>query len=969
MKTLRSLLWALALLLAPCSLLRGQELVSFDTIPDLLAVDPRLVGRTDGSGNIKARVDVAGRTAKNDGGGGLLDLVLANSGTTNTGLFFRSTANSTYAWKRVSSGREYKAAWFGAIVANTLTDWERGDDVTSAITLDSLSAVQAAVDYAAANGGGVVVLDAGSYRWNGTLWLKPYVTLRGAGKINSWQSLTASSLNTIIPTTTGIYQSTTSRANGKGAPVIAIDQRYFTNQPNLPFTSKFGDSVNYYTGACGVENLSLFPDYAWAWNGGAPSCGLWVNQVAYVRCVDVTVYGANGPGWYWLASLGSEMERCGASACFGGGIVITLLSDVKMVKCDFVGNYGYNAWLTSANTIRMNGVELWNNFYDLVTFNGLSTAVVKYGVTNTYLNRRTWSASASANTITASSGVGSDTALPIMFAGTSLPSPLVTNQVYYVTYVTNVTSSIKLATSPLKALSGTTIDILTDGTSGNWYGYVPNGALVSDNNEEVFLTDVRMDQNNQFGIYALNVERLHVANAGIWETALDQTSARFNRLISTNWTGAGIYLDGCSDVSIVGGIISGTYGYAGSGSDVLTPDFQIVGVDVHNSANVSVSGTTLARLNAGVRTDANSVNVVNSGHADAWTMRLTDSGGGVGNPTNFAGAYFRQTNTITAALPTAKTNLTGDWSFVWKGELRQGSSAYTYAPIATLGTGTTTGTVNAPNSLSIWSFWSAGVQTINVIQYGTSTANYTTHTVAASLYAGHPIELVVQRSGSVLEVFINGQEHPVATASGGSGCAVTNTIHASNLTLGAWVASYYYQGWMYGAAVQGQAYSFDEIANSKPWVADSSTLVVWDFSGANGTTVYDASGNNVTGTAVNVGSATPILWGTQAIDSVPQTGSGMAVRSYSPTISGTLTASGSIDLGSSDTTLARGAAGAVTIEGNTIITSSTIRSGTGTPEGAVTATVGTLFLRTDGGAGSTLYVKESGSGNTGWAAK
>lgn len=44
-------------------------------------------------------------------------------------------------------------------------------------------------------------------------------------------------------------------------------------------------------------------------------------------------------------------------------------------------------------------------------------------------------------------------------------------------------------------------------------------------------------------------------------------------------------------------------------------------------------------------------------------------------------------------------------------------------------------------------------------------------------------------------------------------------------------------------------------------------------------------------------------------------------------------------------------------------------SGAGTPEGAVTAPVGSMFTRSDGGAGVTLYVKESGSGNTGWAAK
>jgi len=41
----------------------------------------------------------------------------------------------------------------------------------------------------------------------------------------------------------------------------------------------------------------------------------------------------------------------------------------------------------------------------------------------------------------------------------------------------------------------------------------------------------------------------------------------------------------------------------------------------------------------------------------------------------------------------------------------------------------------------------------------------------------------------------------------------------------------------------------------------------------------------------------------------------------------------------------------------------------GTPEGVITASVGALALRRDGGAGSTLYVKESGTGSTGWVAK
>ena len=45
-----------------------------------------------------------------------------------------------------------------------------------------------------------------------------------------------------------------------------------------------------------------------------------------------------------------------------------------------------------------------------------------------------------------------------------------------------------------------------------------------------------------------------------------------------------------------------------------------------------------------------------------------------------------------------------------------------------------------------------------------------------------------------------------------------------------------------------------------------------------------------------------------------------------------------------------------------------ITSGTGSPEGAVTAPVGSIYSRTDGGTDTTIYRKESGTGNTGWVA-
>lgn len=42
---------------------------------------------------------------------------------------------------------------------------------------------------------------------------------------------------------------------------------------------------------------------------------------------------------------------------------------------------------------------------------------------------------------------------------------------------------------------------------------------------------------------------------------------------------------------------------------------------------------------------------------------------------------------------------------------------------------------------------------------------------------------------------------------------------------------------------------------------------------------------------------------------------------------------------------------------------------TGSPEGVVTAIVGSTRYRLDGGASTTFYVKQSGTGNTGWVAK
>jgi len=43
--------------------------------------------------------------------------------------------------------------------------------------------------------------------------------------------------------------------------------------------------------------------------------------------------------------------------------------------------------------------------------------------------------------------------------------------------------------------------------------------------------------------------------------------------------------------------------------------------------------------------------------------------------------------------------------------------------------------------------------------------------------------------------------------------------------------------------------------------------------------------------------------------------------------------------------------------------------GYGSPESVITASVGSTYRRLDGGATTTLYVKTSGTGSTGWTGK
>jgi hypothetical protein len=155
--------------------------------------------------------------------------------------------------------------------------------------------------------------------------------------------------------------------------------------------------------------------------------------------------------------------------------------------------------------------------------------------------------------------------------------------------------------------------------------------------------------------------------------------------------------------------------------------------------------------------------------------------------------------------------------------------------------------------------------------------------------------------------------------------------------------------------------------------------------GASGATrprhIY-AAGDVVAGTSYSMAAAAVVAWASRGRIDMTADGvyrlrnadlslsvSATVGASNLLTLNGALTSTGNIQANSGNVT----AAFSVISNNGGLYPNTTsgpsIRSGTGAPEGVVTAAQGSLWMRTDGGAGTTLYVKESGAGNTGWVAK
>ena len=177
----------------------------------------------------------------------------------------------------------------------------------------------------------------------------------------------------------------------------------------------------------------------------------------------------------------------------------------------------------------------------------------------------------------------------------------------------------------------------------------------------------------------------------------------------------------------------------------------------------------------------------------------------------------------------------------------------------------------------------------------------------------------------------------------------------------------------------GTAYVETNTAGDVYFDASAHSNMIWLSN--DGSSRVDSNGTNI---IISAGSGPTSVYNFNKVDFTTfrinnTVNSGQLEASHTGTRAFAFTALGSAS--AFTTTFAKGAASAhgVIVEGNLVSTTavypsyptsnSYISSGAGSPEGVVTAAKGSLFLRNDGGAGTSLYVKESGTGNTGWVGK
>jgi hypothetical protein len=339
-----------------------------------------------------------------------------------------------------------------------------GDNVA-----DDTAAIQAAIDAAAAlPNGGTVFLPPGIYRTTGTIRMRPRVTLEGPGNQRTEQ------YNLSVPLGEIGQGSGGSATIAPDSSLPTFDTILFYG-PDSEETPTKGSGYTFLNG----EDAEMFPFYATlrglcvygsfgATGGRKHAVKMW--RSAFVTIDRCTIQRSRGNTLYAYGCLGLRVFHSTLINYHGRNAFVYGVSDGAFVGNNLEGGYGYTLWCNGNHNL-FSANFFANPYEDILrgTLSGQTQALTVF------------SASASTDRITGTKVTGPIGTLtvgdPVFFhAGTgTLPSPLLENKAYFVSWCDNTTGQFKVSTRITRtpsgtagALEGDVVDLTTDGTAG-WY--------------------------------------------------------------------------------------------------------------------------------------------------------------------------------------------------------------------------------------------------------------------------------------------------------------------------------------------------------------------------------------------------------------------------------------------------------------------------------------------------------------------
>lgn len=820
--------------------------VVVDTFADLASI------QTAGLAN-NAIVRSSGFYAAGDGGGS--DYVY-KIGSTSTNLPHSPVTGGALQLARWNGELEVFGAKSGFLTNAT--------DAPSLIGIDSSSAIQAAVNYAASIGGGTLSPMSGTYWLSKTIQWKPKVAV--VGKSPSTGSNTSRS--TSSGRTARLFGQTYwegYNASGIGFPVVVLDGSLnYTNEYTVNWTNRFGEVLAYRASGNSFEKIA-FSCYQWGTGSTNkyPVAGIVIDQCEGVVIQNCAFHDIAGFGVWEQAALGRILNNSQFRNCLLAGLFTTSGSDSRITGNTFGGT---PVWLYAANSHVISNNEMWNPYHSLLTTSGATTNLSDFGITRPFLIERQHWSDASTDEFIQGSQWGADVGHMVIFKGSGIPSPFVAGQPYFVINKAGDTARIKLAATPRLAISGTAIDVTQSSTNGTWSLTTFTDALVGWDSEELFYQNNRLDQTWKNGVRMVKAFRSQISGNQIWEIGMNMGPARFNRIEPGERFFSGVWLEDCGDAVVNGNVIQGGFRV---GPTVASLMGRYDGVYLTNCINVGISGNTFSDLKHGIFSDTGCSNVRDLGNTFSPTVhfhaRAANTAGLSAN--SWPGILLAGSNVVwSAQIPSAKTNLT---DFTLTVGLPWGTPQITgndhYEPILILGPSTnySTAPLTAEGSLalSMYTFNAVVGETNSVIivnQAGPpGSYRRATQNVVEPRIRDMPLEVVITRSGGTWKFFRNGFELGlIMNVTGGSAPTNTAPIHAARMLLGPWSNTLYRNGWVTEVVLQDKAFSAIEIRDGRHRLAGTNLVMHWDFKGDTGSTVLDKSGNGVNGTVVSLNGTT-----------------------------------------------------------------------------------------------------------------